>query len=119
MCGCRGTIGCYVEDTDHPPVGGIIIITISIHYHCQHIVLLLGCCFLSIFFLGGGRLGSNNGHNVRLTEKPEELVLASAESCVINVCHLLNFVWSRESIVPDVFSADISLPAVVCLAFPC
>lgn len=46
------------------------------------------------------------------------LLTVSIKSSVINVCHLLNL-CSWESIMPDVLSADISLPVVLRIAFPC
>lgn len=47
-----------------------------------------------------------------------DLLLVSIKSVVINVCHLLNLLWSTESITPDTFSADISLLVALCIVSP-
>lgn len=82
----------------------------AIHYHYHN---FWGVAFLSIVFW------ADKEHNMWLTENSEEILTVSIKSSVINVCHLLNLLWSWESIMPDIFSADISLPIVLCIVFPC
>lgn len=101
---------CEFKDTNYPsPVGcRMIILVLPITT-----IVILGCCtFVSLFrhivYIICDRLKNS-----------EELLTVSINSSVINVCNLLNLLWSWESIMPDIFSADSpSLPLVLCMAFP-